>query len=42
MEQIAEIVRNNPQITVISDEVYKFSIYDPLEAGKCKYAYIDE
>lgn len=31
--QIAEIVRENPQITVISDEVYKFSVYDPLESG---------
>lgn len=31
--QIAEIVKENPQITVISDEVYKFSVYNPVELG---------
>lgn len=31
--QIAELVHEHPQITVISDEVYKFSVYDPLEVG---------
>ena len=33
MKAIAEIVRDNPNIIVISDEVYKYSIYDPLEKG---------
>ena len=33
MKAIAEIVRANPNIIVISDEVYKYSIYDPLEKG---------
>jgi hypothetical protein len=30
---IAEIVQENPNLVVISDEVYKFSIYNPLEYG---------
>ncbi len=33
LEAIAQIVRENPQIIVISDEVYKFSVYNPLESG---------
>ena len=33
MQQIADIVREYPRLVVLSDEVYKFSIYDPLEEG---------
>ena len=33
MEQIADVVRGHPDLTVISDEVYKFTVYDPLEEG---------
>ena len=33
MEDIAQIVRENPNLIVISDEVYKFSVYNPLEPG---------
>ena len=33
MEAIAEIVRENPNLIVISDKVYKFSVYNPLEPG---------
>jgi kynurenine--oxoglutarate transaminase/cysteine-S-conjugate beta-lyase/glutamine--phenylpyruvate transaminase len=33
MEAIAEIVRAHPNLIVISDEVYKFSVYNPLEEG---------
>jgi aspartate/methionine/tyrosine aminotransferase len=33
MEAIAEIVRAHPNLIVISDEVYKFSVYNPLELG---------
>lgn len=33
LEAIAEIVRAHPNLIVISDEVYKFSVYNPLEAG---------
>mmetsp|Transcript_5513 Transcript_5513/g.9043 ORF Transcript_5513/g.9043 Transcript_5513/m.9043 type:complete len:470 (+) Transcript_5513:3-1412(+) len=33
MEAIAEIVRENPELTVVSDEVYKFTVYDPQESG---------
>ena len=33
MEAIAAIVREFPNLTVISDEVYKFTVYDPIEAG---------
>lgn len=32
-EAIAAIVRKHPRIVVISDEVYKFSVYDALEDG---------
>jgi aspartate/methionine/tyrosine aminotransferase len=30
---IAEIVKKYPNLVVICDEVYKFSVYDPIEAG---------
>lgn len=30
---ISRIIQKHPQITVISDEVYKFSVYAPLEKG---------
>lgn len=33
LEGIAEIVKENPQLTVVSDEVYKFTIYNPIEEG---------
>eukprot|EP01041_Mallomonas_annulata_P005081 gene5081-10170_t len=33
MEAIADLVRSHPNIIVISDEVYKYSIYDPKEIG---------
>lgn len=33
LEAIAEVVRDHPQVTVISDEVYKYTIYDPQEPG---------
>ena len=33
LEDIAEIVRENPNLTVVSDEVYKFTIYNPIEPG---------
>lgn len=33
MEAIAEIVRAHPKLIVISDEVYKFSVYNPMEHG---------
>lgn len=33
LEAIAEIVRENPRLIVVSDEVYKFTIYDPKETG---------
>lgn len=33
MEDIAEVVRQHPNLIVISDEVYKFSVYNPLEPG---------
>ena len=33
MEAIADIVRAYPNLIVISDEVYKFSVYNPLEHG---------
>ena len=33
MELIAEIVETNPKLIVVSDEVYKFTVYNPLEAG---------
>lgn len=32
-EAIAAVVRRNPQVVVLSDEVYKFSVYDALEDG---------
>jgi len=31
--EIADVVRDNPHVTVISDEVYKFMIYDPPGGG---------
>jgi aspartate/methionine/tyrosine aminotransferase len=33
LQHIAAIVAENPQLIVISDEVYKFSVYDPIEEG---------
>ena len=33
MKAIASIVREFPNIVVVSDEVYKFSVYDAKEAG---------
>lgn len=33
LQAIAAVVRDNPHITVISDEVYKYTIYDPQEPG---------
>ena len=33
LEAIAEVVRENPGVTVISDEVYKYTIYAPKEPG---------
>lgn len=33
LEGIAEIVKRFPNLIVISDEVYKFSIYNPIEVG---------
>mmetsp|Transcript_15949 Transcript_15949/g.35297 ORF Transcript_15949/g.35297 Transcript_15949/m.35297 type:complete len:326 (+) Transcript_15949:133-1110(+) len=33
LEAIAEIVREHPGLTVVSDEVYKFTVYDPREKG---------
>lgn len=33
LEAVAQIVRENPNIIVLSDEVYKFSVYNPLESG---------
>lgn len=33
LQAIAEVVRENPQLSVISDEVYKYTIYDAQEAG---------
>ena len=32
-EAVADIVRRHPQLVVLSDEVYKFSVYDALEDG---------
>lgn len=36
MEAIAAVVRDNPQINVISDEVYKYTIYNPRGEGDGK------
>ena len=33
LEAIAQVVRDNPQIIVLSDEVYKFSVYSALGKG---------
>eukprot|EP00981_Chlorochromonas_danica_P008594 scaffold2237_cov175-Ochromonas_danica.AAC.16 len=33
LEGIADIVRRHPHVTVVSDEVYKYTVYNPLEAG---------
>lgn len=33
LEGIADIVRRHPHVTVVSDEVYKYTVYHPLEAG---------
>jgi kynurenine--oxoglutarate transaminase/cysteine-S-conjugate beta-lyase/glutamine--phenylpyruvate transaminase len=33
LEAIAQIVRDNPNIIVLSDEVYKFTVYNPKEEG---------
>lgn len=33
MQEIATIVKKNPNVIVIADEVYKHAIYDPLEPG---------
>lgn len=33
LQGIAAIVRRHPRVVVISDEVYKFSVYDALEEG---------
>lgn len=33
LEAVAQIVRENPNLIVLSDEVYKFSVYNPLEEG---------
>lgn len=33
LQAIAQVVRENPHMTVISDEVYKYTIYDAHEAG---------
>jgi kynurenine--oxoglutarate transaminase/cysteine-S-conjugate beta-lyase/glutamine--phenylpyruvate transaminase len=33
LEVIAAIVSRHPQLTVLSDEVYKYTIYNPLELG---------
>lgn len=33
MEYIADIVSRHPNIIVVSDEVYKFTIYNPQEDG---------
>lgn len=33
LQAIAEVVRENPQLIVISDEVYKYTIYDAQETG---------
>ena len=33
LQQIAAIVRRHPHLVVISDEVYKYTIYDPSEVG---------
>jgi kynurenine--oxoglutarate transaminase/cysteine-S-conjugate beta-lyase/glutamine--phenylpyruvate transaminase len=33
MEAIAEVVRENPGLLVISDEVYKFTVYDAVDPG---------
>ena len=33
LEAIADVVRAHKNIIVISDEVYKYSIYDPFEQG---------
>lgn len=33
LQSIAALVRRHPHITVISDEVYKFTVYNPLEDG---------
>jgi aspartate/methionine/tyrosine aminotransferase len=33
LEGIAAIVREHPQLVVISDEVYKYTIYDAVEPG---------
>jgi len=32
-EAVAQIVRENPNVIVLSDEVYKFSVYNPMEEG---------
>ena len=34
MEAIAEIVRQFPNLIVVSDEVYKYTVYNPLEPGE--------
>lgn len=33
LEAIAQVVRENPNIIVLSDEVYKFSVYNALDKG---------
>ena len=33
LSAIAEIVKMFPKIIVLADEVYKFTVYDPLEEG---------
>ena len=33
LEAVAQIVRENPNIIVLCDEVYKFTIYNPFEIG---------
>lgn len=33
LQSIADIVRRNPHVSVISDEVYKYTVYDAIEQG---------
>jgi len=33
MEAIAAVVRRHPKLVVLSDEVYKYTVYNPSEAG---------
>lgn len=33
LEAVAEVVRRHPRLVVLSDEVYKFSVYDAREPG---------